>query len=426
MAVTVISQPSAYTPAFNPQFWVASSNQTAQPNFRYRVILTDLITSETVTKDMDADPVTGRLELDSGSFSENFCTQVNPSGLYGFQKNTGAIRKIRVNIGEVYGATPTYFAGANTDYIIWNAALDFLEFQNFDYTDYLYTASPNIQYICNDKNPEYNYAASTIPYRLREKTMSGHSSYLYCLNSAAGDFEKIEVVGFDAAGNTITSTTIGNINLSGSTTYTDKYQFIDIGYDGLVNVPQSQVISGTYPIPVSTYASYLVRETSTWIGVNPRKAIKYFDVVCEPRYDSLSLHYLTPEGDFATQLFTKLKLRKSEVNKSYYSKIPYEQTLVNGNYTVTYSRGAAIENTLSSTIKDSITVHTDWLEEYEVTRLKDAASAPVVYVSFGDGLGFVSMKIKQNSFEERRKYNEQLLSVSFDLEYTHVNVRQKG
>ena len=428
MAVTVQTQPAIYTPAYNPQWFVATSTQTAQPNFRYRVVLTDLISSGTVTKDVDADP-NGYFRFDVGSFSEQYITQVNPSGLYGWQENTGAVRNIRVNIGEVYGATPTYYAGANTDFIVWNGALDFLTMQSYNYLNYLYTQGNNIQIITNNHNPSYVWtASSTTPYYSNDETVTASkSSYLYFLTSAAGDLEKIRIIGYDSDGNQMGSSVIRN-TASGSTTYTEKYQFIDLGYDGLLNMPTGQILSGDSPIPVATYQYWDVYDESSWLPVVGGGGdpfifpLKRYNLVCEPRFDVITTHYLSPEGSFETQPCTKLSLRTTEVTKSSYSKLPYTLT----GYVVGYTYGASVDNTLTSTLRDKITVNTDWLTVLEVEQLKDAISSPVVYVDLGDAGGYIAMKITNNSFQIKKKYNEQMLSVSFDLEYTHINVRQRG
>jgi hypothetical protein len=145
-------------------------------------------------------------------------------------------------------------------------------------------------------------------------------------------------------------------------------------------------------------------------------------MVCEERYDVVTVHYLAPQGSFETQPCVKLSLRKSDVDRKFYSKLPYRYS----GYNVVYSYSDAIENTLSSNVKNKITVNTDWLTEAEVTQLKDAISSPIVYVDLGDAEGVIAMKMMTNSYEEKKKYNSQLLSVSFDLEYAHINVRQKG
>lgn len=436
MAVSTLASPASYTPAYNPQWFLCSSSQSAQPNFRYRLVITDIISGESVTKDVDADP-SGYLKYDNGSFAEQYIEQVNPANLYGWQLNTGAVRKIRVNVGEVYGATPTYYAGSNTDYIVWNGSLDLLsntvrDMQNYVYTDYKYSQANNIQLITNNRNEDYTWSPSSNPehYSNPETVTANRSSYLTFLCSASGDVEKIRVIGYDASGNSLGSTLIGNINYSGGTTYTNKYFFIDVGYDGLNNMPSGSVLSGTYPIPVSTYDYWIVYDESSWLPTSTPPAqpyvypLKRYNLVCEPRFDVITLHYLTPEGNFETQAFNKLSLRTTEANKTYYSKLPYSISQdLSG---ITYTYGSQIENSLSSTSKDKMTINTGWLEEYEVEQLKDIISAPIVYADEGNSRGYLAVKVLTNSLKIEKKYNSKLLSVSLDIEYTFTNVRQRG
>jgi len=57
MAITVTQHPDTtfsatpvYVPAYNPQVFSAISNQYASANFKYTVLVTDVITSQTITK----------------------------------------------------------------------------------------------------------------------------------------------------------------------------------------------------------------------------------------------------------------------------------------------------------------------------------------------------------------------------------------
>lgn len=428
MAVTNQTQAAAYCPVYNPQWFVSTSTQTAQPNFRYTVVLTDLISGGTVTKDVDKDP-NNLFVFDASSFAEQYMTQVNPANLYGWQRNTGATRKVRVNVGETYGATPTYYAGSNYDYIVWNGSFDFLETQSFNYLNHIYSQANNIQLITNNKNPLYSWSPSASPehYSLPENVIAGRSSYLYVHTTAvANEMQSITVIGYDANNVVLGTTTINNQYSSG-TTYTDKYVFIDVGYEGLNNMPAGQC-TGTYPIPVSTYDHWIVFDTSSWLpqSVPPAEAYTYplkrFNMVCEERFDITAVHYQSPEGGFETQVCQKLSLMTTEATKSYYSKYPYSLT----GYVPGFTYGIAIENVLTASSRDKITVNTDWLTEAQIAMLKDVISAPIVYADFGSTSGYVSMKCNNNTFQVRKKYNDKLLSASFDLEYTHFNVRQRG
>jgi hypothetical protein len=137
MAVTVQSQPAIYVPSYNNQWFVATSTQVAQPNFKYRVVMTDLISGYTITEDYNPNP-SNELEIDVSKFSELNMLNYLPANQYGWKKCIGASRKIRVNIGEYYGTTPAYYAGSNIDYIVWNGALELFDFSTYLVTDYVY------------------------------------------------------------------------------------------------------------------------------------------------------------------------------------------------------------------------------------------------------------------------------------------------
>lgn len=429
MAVTVQSQPQAYHPVYNPQWFVATSTQTAQPNFRYTVVLTDLVSSASVTKDVDPDP-NGWCRLDVGSFAEQYMTQVCPSNLYGFQLNTGGIRKIRVNIGETYGTTPTYYAGSNIEYIVWNASLPFLEMQSYDYTNYVYDrGSSRLRYLTSvpAKNSGYTYGntGAGASYFNEDKTYSGRSTYLYAITALPGTYDNLEeitVVCYDAAGNTIGTTVVGN-PYAASATYTDKYVFIDIGYDGLANMPAGQILSGTNPIPISQASYYDIRDTNTGVGAGASASlIKRIYVVCEPKFDLVGLHYIGTQGQFDTQVCAKLSTRNSESTKNFYSKLPYSYS----GYDVVYNYTSAVENVQTATHKDKITVNTDWLEVWEASKLKEAISSPICYADLGSSSGYVAVKMMTNTYTEKKKYNEQMFFATFDLEYAHTNIRQRA
>jgi hypothetical protein len=220
MAVTARSTPSAYMPAYNPQWFVYTSTQTAQPNFRYRIICTDITSGATSSKDVYMD-ANGWCNFDAGQFAEQYISQVNPSNTYGFQTNTGALRQIKVNVGEVYGSTPVYYAGSDFYYYVWNGSLDFLsndsaDFQNYNYLSYVYTTGNNIQVLTNNKNSAYTWSPSSNPqyYSYDESVPPSRSTYLSFI-SLPNSLEKIRVIGFASNGSQLGSTLIGNL-VSGS------------------------------------------------------------------------------------------------------------------------------------------------------------------------------------------------------------------
>jgi hypothetical protein len=202
----------------------------------------------------------------------------------------------------------------------------------------------------------------------------------------------------------------------------DKYVFINVGYNGLTNIPGTNV-TGTYPIPVSTFAYYEIRDNSTVVGAGSQTVfVKRINVVCEPRFDVISLYYLSKAGSFEVLHFTKLSERTSQVSSEGYSQYPY--TALGG--VIKYDESVSVDRTLSVAERKRIKVNSDWVTTEEIKRYKDIATSPLVYIDQADGYGFVSVKVLPQTYKEQKKYNEKLTSLSFDLEFTHQNWRQRG
>ena len=72
MAVTIVSSPASPTPVYNEQFLSATSTQTAQPNFTYTIIVTDVITSTVIATDYVKADINGRLLYDIGTYAEKY------------------------------------------------------------------------------------------------------------------------------------------------------------------------------------------------------------------------------------------------------------------------------------------------------------------------------------------------------------------
>jgi hypothetical protein len=427
--ITLISQPLGYMPVYNTHWWYASSTNTGQTNFKYYITVTDLITSASNIYAEDAAPDL-KLYFNSATFARTYITWPNPDGLYGFQKNTGAIRKIRVNIAERWdvAGVPTVNPNAtNYDYIVWNGVFDFLDYANFINTNpaaiYQYsTGTPEL--LTNNLNPLHTSLYDGINISNNEKTFANKRSYLTFLGvSPASDTPKtISIRGYDSNGNLLTETYVTNPycpSIIGSSDYRNDYVFIDVGYKGLANMPAGQVTAGTWPIPVSTFAYYIILDVSpTLIQFVPFKRI---DIECEARYDVLTLHYLGKLGQWETINCSKLSERTTTKQVSDFKVFPYSVGSFNA---YTYSRGVQVQKTLNVDVTDSIKVNTDWVEPWQMTALKECFSSFLIYMD--DGVGLIPMKCKDGSYKENKKYNTQLLSASFELEYTHTNHRQIG
>lgn len=409
MAITLLQSPDAYTPGSNSQRWVASSNQTAQPNFAYTIVITDNITSTPYTFQYPPHPTTGELIFDGQPFVERFLNHYIPINLFGWQKSTG-IRQITVNIGETYGATPVYHVGANQSYKVWNAVEDYLRFPDYDLDDYVYDA----------RTQKFTYLSSLIDCN----TYSNKSDYLYALTSQAGDFETLVIECYNSAGVIIGEYNIDNPH-EASTTYTDKYLCIDIGYKGLININSGQVtvISGTLPIITSSVAYYKVYDLS--FSITPAQGnqtlLKTVTVACERKYDVYTIHYERKNGAFETIHFSKRSEESISTDRTTYKRIPFIHTTGSS----TYSRSTGVEQQLDAGTKRILKLNSDWMTPEAIEVHQEILDSANIYLDDSSTLDYPKLKCIQSSYKINKGFDK-MENISLDFEYSHENRRQRG
>jgi len=414
MAITVTQHPDTtfsptpvFVPAYNPQIFSAISNQYASANFKYTVVVVDVITSETITLQIPARPIDHRMTFDASFIAKNLITHYLPINTYGFQKATG-IRKIRVNIGETYGSTPTYYAGTDFDYYIWNGVSDYLTIPNYDKDNYLYNASLT--------SPPNRVELSAC---LDDVTYPDRSNYIYWLTYGAGDLLQLKVV-VTLANGTQTISYIANPHQA-STTYTDKYLCLDVGHKGLTEIASGDV-TGTYPILGATAVSYQIYEVLSTAPDPPTRLIQNFTIGCEGVYDVYTVHFLAKNGNFETINFPKNSNEVVNATREKYSTIPF--TMNSGSYF--YSRSTPVERILTSSSKTKLTLRTDWLDADHVELYKEIIDSPLCYLDTGSTLDYAAINVVPNSYTVNKAYNKKLFQLQMDFEMAHQNYRQSA
>lgn len=407
MAVTIHKQPLAYALAYNPLVFYAKSNQTAQPNFRYKVIATDLLSSETQTYWIDADP-SGFCRFDAAPFVMSRFTHYLPANLYGWQKST-SIRKIRVNIGEYYGTSPTYYAGSNYDWTCWNGVEDVGDFPTFNFTNYLYDATV----------PNYKYLTASID----TFAYPDRSDYLYVLTKGAGDLKFLIVKTYNSSGTLQGTYKIAN-PYEASTTYTDKYLCIDVGMKGLTNISSGlvTVMSGSFPINWNNVAYYDVSETNSTSPDPATRGIKRLTVGCSPRYPIYTLHFLKNNGSFESVHFNKRSDFKSNKVEQRYSVFPY---VADGISDYSYSRGTVFSKVLSIEESTTLNLKTDMLSSNLVDLYKELFTSPLIFLDEGSSKGYSQVTFVDSSYKLNKAWNEKLYNIQADFLLMSTNYRQQ-
>ena len=403
MAITILSKPTdalyyGYIPCYNNQWFVASSSQTASANFKYYIVVTDILSGYSVTEKFLANP-SGKLQFDASKFSELLMTNYIPVNLYGFQQNT-SIRKIRVNIGEIYGSTlpGTIYSGSDIDYNVWNGSLEMLTFSQYNSKNYTWDLStnPNVNYpvLLSDLADDY--------------TFNNRSNFLYWMMlEGQTDLPKIYLRTYDAAGSVLNTYTITNSVSTG--TYRTNMVCIDVGKKGIDG------INAAYLVGVEYYD--IMAEINS--NLAPFK-VKRYTIKCSPRFDVYTLHYLSNTGAYETLHCSKVSELNSTKTSTTFKRSPW--TNVSDVMTLDYS--VAVEQPTIVNVQNGLKLNSDWVTKAELLKYKDLFSSPDVKLDLGTSQGYASVKVTNGTYVS--KNNDKLKNLTFDLLFTHNNQRQKG
>ena len=403
MAITILSKPTdalyyGYVPCYNNQWFVASSSQTASANFKYYIVVTDILSGYSVTEKFLPNP-SGKLQFDASKFSELLMTNYIPVNVYGFQQNT-SIRKIRVNIGEIYGSTlpGTIYSGTDIDYNVWNGSLEMLTFSQYNSKNYTWDLSttPNLNYpvLLSDLADDYTY--------------NNRSNFLYWMMlEGQTDLPKIYLRTYNAAGSVLNTYTITNSVSTG--TYRTNMVCIDVGKKGIDGINASYLVGVEYYDIMAEINS----ETAPF-------KIKRYTIKCSPRFDVFTLHYLSTTGAYETLHCSKVSELNSTKTSTTFKRSPW--TNVSNVMTLDYS--VAVEQPTIVNVQNGLKLNSDWVTKAELLKYKDLFSSPDVKLDLGTAQGYASVKVTNGTYVS--KNNDKLRNLTFDLLFTHNNQRQKG
>lgn len=141
-----------------------------------------------------------------------------------------------------------------------------------------------------------------------------------------------------------------------------------------------------------------------------------FNLICEPRYEVFTIHFLNKYGGFESRDFTKVSRKTIDIEKSEFGKLGYT---MDSSGVVSYASSGNVYNetrsVFSSQYKEKLTLNSDILTDDEYTWLGDLFLSPMVFVE-QDGY-FLPCIITANNYEFRKAINDQLTSLQIDIEF---------
>ena len=407
MAVSLLQTPSTTkaTPAYNENWFIAESDQTGQPNFKFTVNIDDSISGSTWTEQIEPVYGTNKIYFDAAAYAEKYMVNFFEGNTYGWQMCVDAYRPIKVQIGETYGTPATFYpppASGTITYKVWNAGLDTQTFAYYNADNYLYN------------NTTSNFKFLTTVGGL--KVYEDRSNYLYFLGTVGNtaDLPYIDVNTYNISGGFIGTSTIARPSYT-TGLIGDQYQCIDIGVKGLTSIA-SGLVTGAYPIITSSVASYEIS-----IAASPRP-IKFGinTIECSPKYTVYTLHYLNQKGGYDTLHCSKVSEKTSTKSATTFKQNPWNEV----SNVMTYNPSMMLEKTQGITVTDSLKLNSDWLTQAEFDRHRDLFASTDIRLDLGSSTPNIAVKITNGNYIQ--KNNDRLRMLSFDLSYTFNNHRQRG
>ncbi|GEP95562.1 hypothetical protein [Chitinophaga cymbidii] len=398
MAITIQSNPGKFTPAFNSIIFRISSDNYAQPDFKFVADVYDgsgnLVATQKYqpavvgSSPIDIDVFRTVQELVAADYCK-FNSVVSPNLVI---NSGGAVASYSVQFGEQYNgvvhANLTSYSG-----YIFNGSIPNIRFAFFQASDYL--------------NKKFLTTLSRQVVRKRDSAM------LSILQSDTTAITGFDVEIFDLAGNSIYTGNIENPLTSLSAT-NNRLLHVHCGFDYLY--AQMGFNSTVY-----AQAAYYVISTSP--GASMR-----FDLysLCE-RFPGVRLYFLNDLGGFDAFNFM-LPDRWSQSNeKKVYQRQPLDKR---SSYDPTNKRFEATVRSYYTRYVNKVKLTSDYLTDQEAQLLLQLVPSPLVYMEIdateygGTGLSLLPVDVKMTDYEVKKTRLDKLFTVEINIEITQPNFRQ--
>ncbi len=390
MALTIHQKPQVLTPAYNPQTFVALSPGIANPDFKYQVSVTVNGSSDVYTEDVLQRP-DGYLVFDPIEWVKNYIEHYfNPalSLASPLEIATNKTVQVVVNISDYWSGTPQ--TSLSETYYAFDGCLTDLEFRSYQYADYLFGVNTDKWFLSK--------SASTITPDSRIILTQDH--WLHFIQDPA---DVVDVVNIELRrGASLIQAVLPGIP---TPVYT---------YDTLVMQVSPKIF--TAPLVGDTV------RVDFKVGVTLKLRYSYVIQQIESDYQDYVIYYLDRDGNILSFHFEKLS-RKTSNKKT--NKVNLNPNRLN---TTTHQYGSKTWDrerfNVSTSITDSVTLNTGWIDEAQATQLKECWSSPQTWL--WDGSNLIAIDMPDEVYEEPREPNDPLFNYTVTIDLGVTETRQRG
>ena len=393
MAITVDNKPNNYQ-SFHEDLWfVVSSTNTGQTNFKY--VFDVRIGGNLVARIKSyPQPGTNKGIFNAAPIIRNYWSSYfQPSGTQTAFSYLGSGNRIEyvIQYGEEYGGTLYSNIGEDEvnafnyypSVVTGKSAFSGAWYQG-SYSGYLLTKRDKLQLQTNQ---------------------SGNRLFITLQNTDINTPIDWKLNVIRSNGNTVSYGSIKSIN--------DIVVF-DISPAAINNYLGSSFIT-------SATDSYIVEFFNDTTG-------DYFDEVtvtkiCQPRHTHIPLHFLNSLGGIDTMMFTLVNRESRNVERKSFEQAEWQYRSSNMYRWNQYNvfNGGSVQFATQQTITYKLT--SDWLNLTDYTWLRDLIMSPEVYMELNSG-EYIPIKITTSSWTQKKQYVDKTYNLELDIEFGNKEFSQ--
>ena len=382
MAITINNTPNAYQSFHDDLWFVVSSTNTAQTNFKY---VFDVYVGATLVARVKSypQPTTSKGLFNAATIVRNYWSSYfQPATAQTSFNYVGSGNRINyvVKYGEEYGGT-LYTNLNETDTDAFNYYTSVLD-GGTSFTGSWYDS---------------NYKGQVITKRTSYNTrLSGSRLFLSVQNTAI---------------NTPYDWRLNVTRYNSGTSTTSTGSFVSISDLAVLDIS---------PTAINTYlgSSFITSATDYYVvDIEEDTAgtvyLATVHIICEARYTTIPIHFLNSLGGYDTMNFTLVNRQSRNAEKKSFEQIDWQYRSTDMYRYNQYNvfNGGSTQFYTAQTISYKLT--SDWLNYLDYTWLRDLIMSPEVYMEQGGY--FIPVSITTSNWSEKKRFADKTYNLELDI-----------
>lgn len=424
MAITIESQPYSFTPRGQRLMYIASSDETAQLQFKYGVKVTASSTGQVlqflITPDID-----GKLIFDLQSVvklrNEDSLAEWHSADFtnYSVEPVGGAFEQYDVEFQEwwLVGSVLTENAEArlNVDIIVFNASLQpsYGYLPNIDSTDlpYSFAMASNTAQVLTDRVPSTHHwwKSDSFPIGSVNGTV-----YIPVLNS---DYGLLSIAPTNRFSLNNPQYKVRYILYASSGAASGAFNLSTGDIDGLVHIPcypmniNNDSVIPARPIISPNWRYYTIQILDNSFNEASARYCFYNAEVwgqSDCRFDNVRLAFVNSRGGWDYQNFIKKNEWNNQIERKQYRRVLYR------NSTEVFRAADRQLFDRENIVTRNLTITSDWVQEGEFVFLKNLLFSSQVQIINADGTQ-TPVSITDTAFAEKKERNGKKYNVTLTV-----------